>query len=277
MPLLCRADLDRCQLLAQPLCQGSLPKFPGFRRLRDSFIRSQTTTKTYARRAEYADQCTDMGVFIQHQPCLPGLAPFKVTVVPDDRRLLTREGLNRVVKEFSDYRILLAEVALDFSAVSGVDLTFTRQHALFGKSRRDTSHSYAGRELYGSRKSAKLVRCYWKSELNSFRIELELHSEWLRGHKICTLQDLARLPNLICPSHIRFVQLNWEALRKHLLQRGLDAERIIRQIKAGKNPIHEDMQFLRATVGVRNVHRFVVSVEETHMVLGALKKWARNF
>jgi hypothetical protein len=274
---LCHAGLDRFQFLAQPLSGNSLPEFLGFRRRRDSFVRSQTSVKTYARRAEYIDQRAGVRIFLQHEPCLPNLAPFKLTLVPDDRRLLTLDLLSRVVSQFAAYRLLLVEVAFDFSAESGVDLTFTRQHAVFGKSHRDTSRSYDGRDIYGARKSAKLVRCYRKSELNSFRIELEVHSEWLRRYNICTLQNLARLPRSICPSHMRFVQLDWPALSKHLVGCGLDAEQIIRQMKAAKNPIHEKMLYLRATLQIRNVHRFVVTTAQTQLIVRALKNWARSF
>jgi hypothetical protein len=274
---ICSVGLDRIQLLATPLGGSHLPDFSGFRRLRDFFVRSQTSVKTYARTAEYTNIDKGLRIFLQHEPQLSTLLPFKVTLIPADHRLIILEDIEGVVEQFSGYRFLLLEVALDFSCDSGIDLSFVKEHAVFGKSRPNTSHLFASTALYGARKAAKRVHCYWKSELNSFRIELALHSIWLRKHNVMSLEDLKKLPNLLCPSQIRFVQLDWAAIRNHLLRRGLDASQILRVTKAHHNSIHEALRFLRTSAKVHNSHRFLLTMAPTRLVLRSLKTWARKF
>jgi hypothetical protein len=43
---------------------------------------------------------------------------------------------------------------------------------------------------YGGRKSAKLVRCYWKTNKHAYRVEVELHSSLLNQHGIRDVRDL---------------------------------------------------------------------------------------
>jgi hypothetical protein len=197
-------------------------------------------------------------------------------LITDDQQNLTRQEILRIIGQFSEYRLLLLEIAIDFQPQFGINLAAVRQRALFGKSRPKISR-HAGTVLYGTRKASKYVRCYWKNELRLFRIELELHSEWLRRYGVRTLEDLSKLPNLLCPSHVRFAEIDWTALHKYLLGRGSDADVIIRRAKAEAHSIHQAMKFLRTTAQVPNVHRFLVTTAPTTLILRALKKWARKF
>lgn len=274
---ICRAGLDRVQILATAKSQVRLPDFEGFRRLRDSFVRPQTKIKTYARAAEYTDIELGARVFLQHEPQLPTLPPFKATLVPNDQRLLGAEILERVADPFDSYRFSLLEIALDFSRASGINLAFVTRHTVFGKSQPASSRSYVGRAVYGGRKASKYVRCYRKTELDSFRIELEFHSAWLRQSGVRELHDLTKMPNLVCPSHIRFVRIDLVRLREHLLRRGCDADKIIGRMMAHSYSIQQAMQFLRTSARVHNVHRFLLTTAPTHLVLLSLKAWARQF
>src|SRR4051794_2313401 len=69
---------------------------------------------------------------------------------------------------------------------------------------------------YGSRKSGKYVRCYKKPEVGAYRVELELHSSLLRRHNISGLDDLVRLPGVVCPKHLQLVDLDWNRLQRYL-------------------------------------------------------------
>jgi len=271
----CVVKADRWQFLAYPLDQLIPPHFDGFQRLRDCFVRSQTTAMTYRRVAEDINSNTRTRLFLQYQPVLPGLAPFKGTLVPDDHSGLSRQEIWEVVRQFSRYRLLSLEIALDFNRCSGIDLDFVRRHALFGKSHPNTSRLFTRSRTYGSRKGRKRVRCYDKPELKSFRIELELHSAWLRRFHITRLDNLPELPRAIFPGHIRFVRMDWAALEMHLSRRGLDAEGIIRAARDKGDSIHAVLGFLRNRVGVQNVHRFLVTAPPTLFTL--LKKWSQSF
>lgn len=273
----CVIKLDRTQFLALPVNRPVLPLFPGFKRLRDWFVRSQTSVKTYARVAEYANPRTGTRLFLQHEPQLPGLAPFKGTLVPLDDRGLSRAEIQLVVAQFSKYRHLLLEIACDFPPESGIDRDFVCRHALFGKSRPNDSPLFTHSALFGSRKTSKRVRCYHKKELDSFRVELEVHSSWLRRYGIVTLQDFWKLPQALFPKHIRFVNMNWEALSKHLSRRGLKPAYIIQEAKNRSCSIHAVMEFLRYSVGIHNPHRFLIARAPSQKVFRSLRNWARTF
>jgi hypothetical protein len=263
--------------LASLTGQAVPPEIPDLRRVRDTLVRSQTTVDTYARVCEYVNRITGTRIFIQYQPQLPGLSPFKLTIIPDDRETLSRDEILQVVQPFYKYRFLTLEIALDFDLESGVDLSFVRRHGVFGKSRPNTSRLFVFSAQYGDRKGDKLVRCYRKLELNVFRVELELHSALLRRNRIAHLADFWRLSDLLFPNHIRFVRINWAALTKHLSRRGLDATQIIQRAKSENGSLHATMEFLRTNVGVYNVHRFLRTTSPSSNICKGLKSWSRRF
>jgi hypothetical protein len=129
--------LDRVQLVSNARQDNSPPEsISGFVRTRDSFIRRQTTTGTYARRREYRSLKNGAEIFWQYRPLNPWLMPWKITIVPDDVSGLSRDEIERVLKYCKGYRLLLIEVAIDFSPSTGVNKQFIRRHATFGKSHR---------------------------------------------------------------------------------------------------------------------------------------------
>jgi hypothetical protein len=272
----CVVRMDRCLFLAHSQNRNAPPRFPGFRRLRDSFVRTQTTTRTYRRVSEHVNPRSGVRLFLQYQPDLPGLAPFKGTLVPLDRRGLSCADVEQVVNQFGKYRLLLLEIAFDFPRESGIDFNFVQRFGIFGKSRPNNSPLFTRSGLYGSKKAAKMVRVYPKKELDSFRVELEVHSPWLRRYGIVTLQDLAKLPQSLFPKHIRFVNMNWTALTKHLSRRGLNSAYIIREAK-NRSSIHAVIEFLRNSIGVHNPHRFLRTVAPSQKIFQSLKNWARVF
>jgi hypothetical protein len=275
--LTCRVKFDRFQVLAQLPVGARPPEISGYQVVRDSFVRSQTTTQTYARVRELLNPTSGTQIFIQYHPALPGLSPFKLTLVSDDRKTMPLEEIRRILGRFTRHRFSLVEVAWDFQPTSGIDLCFVRRCALFGKSRRNISRLYALSALYGSRKGQKLVRCYSKKELNSFRVELELHSAWLRRYGISQLEDLRKLPASLFPNHFRFVDLDWKRLEKCLLHRGLQAAQIIEEAKQKSDSIHGVLWFLRRSAGVNNAHRFLVDGYGNQTIQESLKKWSQQF
>jgi hypothetical protein len=268
--------IDRLQCFAH----GSVPaSILGFTLLHDRFVRVQTKSGfvAYGRVREYVNSTTGTRVFLQYQPRRRGLPPFKITLISNDRNILSRLEIEGVLKSFANYRLLLLETTFDFHPHSGIDLTFVRRHALFGKSRRKRSRLYPHSELYGCRKAEKLARCYWKQEANAFRVEIELHSAWLRRYGILTLKDLRKLPCALFPNHIRLVDVDWAALRSYLSARRLNSSVIIEQAKARGESIHAVLGFLRNPIGVPNMHRFLITVPPSHEIFQSLKNWSRKF
>jgi len=252
-------------------------EIPGYKVERDSFVRSQTSIVTYRRVRQYRNLGNRTQISVQYQPCFPTLFRLKVTLISDDRRNLMRQDILRVLRQFGEYRLLLLEIALDCEPESGIDLEFVRQHALFGKSRPNASLSRAGKAMYGARKASKLGRCYHKEKLNLFRIELQLNSAWLLQFQVSTLEDVRKLPSLLCPSHIRFVQIDWNRLHQYLSRRGSNADEIIRRAKTLSHSIHQTLSFLRTSAKVPNVQRFLMTTAPTRKIVCALQDWARRF
>ncbi len=198
------AKLDRVQIAAQTR-QGKLPPIPGFQTLKDHFIRAQTVLSMFSRVRQCQNPRSGTQIFLQYRPLRPWLPPAKLTIIGDDLTGLERPELERVVEAFADYRLLLVEVALDFPAGSGVNAGFLRRHGRFGRSRFNENYRFPRSLRWGSRKSSKLIRAYTKPAVRGFRVELELHSAWLRERNIQQLADLGRLPSLLYPHHIEFL------------------------------------------------------------------------
>jgi len=118
---------------------------------------------------------------------------------------------------------------------------------------------------------------YRKVELHVFRVELELHSAFLRRNGIAEIADLQELPSLLFPKHIRIVSVDWAALVKYLSRRGLDAKKVVERAKSETSSLHATMQFLRTNVGVYNPHRFLRTISPSGTIFDLLKSWSRSF
>ena len=272
-----RVGPDRFQLLAQPRGRAVPPEIVGYRVVRDSIVRRQTSIPGYSRVREYVDPILGTRVFLQYRSVRPGLPPFKVTVVGNDSRNLSAREFLQVVRVFKSYRLLLLELAFDFPAESEIDIEFVRLHALFGKCRPAPTRLFPNRALYGARKADKFVRCYLKESVGCFRVELELHSAWLRRNGILKFGDLGRLPGLLFPNHIRFVRFNWTAFTNYLARRRVTGDVILDEARTHSYSIHRLMQFLRKDAGIVNVHRFLIPLPINRAVQTALQNWSRQF
>ena len=271
----CIVRLDRIQLLAWPKGRG-LPAVPGFETRSDFFVRKQTSIVTYRRVRTSKNPVSDTTLSFQHWAACPWLAPVKLTVTAEDRKGLSKYELGIIVNSFKRTRLLLVELALDFSPESGVDRTFLLSHGIFGKSQLACDGSYL-RLVYGGRKSDKLVRCYWKESVASFRVEFEFHSRLLRTNRIVAIADLARLADFVHLNHVRFVRINWEKLRNYLSDRTSIPD-VSQKACSQRHAIHRTLKFLRNEAGVRNIHRFLVPLLTLNRdIQKALRYWSRNF
>jgi len=128
--------LDRVQILSSAPKGDRPPKLTGFAVGRDSFVRRQTTTTTYARCRQLTSLINDAKVYWQYQRLKGWLQPWKITMVADDKTGLSYGELRKVIKHCRYYRFLVVELAIDFCSSVGINRRFIRQHAVFGKSRR---------------------------------------------------------------------------------------------------------------------------------------------
>lgn len=128
---------------------------------------------------------------------------------------------------------------------------------------------------YGSRKTDKLVRCYQKTTLGVFRVELELHSGLL--HDISKLDDFLYLPDVVYPKHFQFVAFNWSRLEQYLSKTfGDEGRRIIAGAKRRSPSLQRVRRYLDRQ-GVVNVHRFFTPLAINEKARHALEQWARHF
>ncbi len=126
--------LDRVQLVSWAGQGWRPPKLPGFKVVRDCFVRRQTTTSTYARCRQYKSVTSDTRIYWQYQRLKGWLKPWKITMVADDNAGLSYEEIQKVLKRCRHYRFLAVEIAVDFRPAAGVDERFVCQHGVFGKS-----------------------------------------------------------------------------------------------------------------------------------------------
>ncbi len=129
--------LDRVQITswAQPDRKPPLD-LQGFAVTKDSFVRSETTTSTYARCRQYSSLTNGAKIYWQYSRQKGWLKPWKITIVADDKTGLSRDEIERVLRHCRSYQFLTVEIAIDFRPSTGVNKRFIRCHATFGKSRR---------------------------------------------------------------------------------------------------------------------------------------------
>lgn len=273
MKFFCQPKVDRVQFTGWR--KRGLPDFPGFEVKADYFVRQQAKIRTYLRVRTY-ENSTGTRLFLQYRPACPWLADFKITVVGDDRRGLCRSELERIVAPLQRVRFVTVEIAFDFPASSGLDRSFVLCHGRFGRSRRVRGWP-ATKLQFGTRPSSTLTRAYKKHELRCYRIEIELHSRWFRQHRIETLADWAQLSNLLSPSRIEFVRVDWRALSNHLRRKGHAVNSIVREAQSRSASLQSLMHFLRAEFGITNVHRFLIPLRCNRRLRRALRVWANRW
>jgi hypothetical protein len=128
--------LDRIQFVSEAPTPPKPPLLPGWKTVCDRFVRPQTDIPTYARCREYRSTGDHTQIFWQYERRCPWLAPWKITLIADDRLGLSAADVWSVVRHCRAYRILIVELALDFSGPSPVNTPFVRRYGVFGKSRR---------------------------------------------------------------------------------------------------------------------------------------------
>jgi hypothetical protein len=130
---------------------------------------------------------------------------------------------------------------------------------------------------YGGRKSAKLVRPYWKQEINAYRVEVESHAGVLDQCNVVAVQDLPKAARAIYPKHVHFADIDWKKLRLYLARRGgKNGEAIFEGAVKRRKSMRRVTQYLKRHQ-IPNVHRFLVPLAMNKKVKQALETWALQF
>ena len=273
-----RGRLDRLQFNCWAPSGRTPPTLKGFETVWDRFVRRQTSTGTYARCRCYRGVATGTQIFWQYHRTKGWLRPWKVTLVANDYHGLSYDEINSAMKHCRFCRFLIVEIAIDFGLSVGVNANFIHRHEVFGKSRERKDRGGPSQIRFGSRKSNKLVRCYFKDAIDAFRVELEVHSQLLRKNQIEKLDDLPGVAYLISPEHFTFAKVRWRALRHYLKRRypSEAAETLAQTKKRARVSLRRAMQYLRQK-GVVNRHRFLAPMLINRRIENALSVWSMSF
>src|SRR5438128_7346029 len=103
--------LDRVQLVSWAPQGRTPPQLEGYKIIRDSFVRRQTTTATYARSRQYQSINNDTKIYWQYNRLKGWLKPWKITIVADDETGLSYREVAKVLKHCRYYRFLVVELA----------------------------------------------------------------------------------------------------------------------------------------------------------------------
>jgi hypothetical protein len=133
--LVVRVLLDRFQVTSEAP-KPKPPRILGFDVVWDHWVKPQTDIPTYARCRKYRSRTNDTKIFWQYQRRCPWLKPWKISLIADDRYGLTAGEVWTVIRQCKSYRILIVELAVDFSVPPPVNTAFVRRYGVFGKSRR---------------------------------------------------------------------------------------------------------------------------------------------
>jgi hypothetical protein len=269
----CEVRLDRLVACGHGRVDSVLPEIHGFRVDKDFRPRLQGRIKTYGRVRRYLSCTSSSQVVVQYQRLCPWLKPRRITLIADDELGLTPQEIESALADCLDHRVSLFELALDFDVDAGVDEKFVRKYGRFGKSR--LTRGRAGQFRFGSRASPKMVRFYWKENINRFRVEVEAHSALLRKYSVSHVSDLGTLAVKMFPAHIKFFRIRWDKLQPYLTGKfGSDGVHICDEVRRrSEYSIGRALRYL-AQNGVPNPHRFLASLKINRDVRAALQRWA---
>jgi hypothetical protein len=270
---LCVVRLDRIRFVVPFLgfsWKRRVPSVPGFKVMKDFEVRPRGKAETYRRVRTLENPKTGTKLFVQYKRAHGYLKPFRVTVVACDTTGILWPDLKAIGDAFADFKIRMAEVAFDFAPNSGVNQDFVQKHAIFGKSRPAHNPKYPDTLHYGTRRSAKFVRCYWKKEIRAYRVELELHSELKVPESDCLLYQLT-----VKPDDFRFVNFDWRTLDRHLRGKGVRGKTIAAGSRLHSDSIHKLLRYLRSA-HINNLDQFLGTSEKDPLIRDAIKAWKES-
>jgi len=246
--------------------------------MNDHLVRRQGKIRTYARVRVFRSLTGDARIVLQYDPVATWLQSWRITMTGDDRTGITPDQIQSVLTPCRNHKLSLVEIAFDFIPESGVDRTFVLQHGKFGKSRRRLDRGGEGQIRYGGRGCPKLVRCYWKKELDRYRVELEVHPALLRKCSVSKVTDFGTLCSNLLRSHIRFVGIRRRKLDACLANKfGSNGRALLDGARErAAVSLRRALRFLSRN-GVANPHRFLYGLRINDEIKLALRAWHAHF
>jgi hypothetical protein len=280
-----RVRLDRLIVVAWHRPAPKLPRPRDYQIVWDRRVSRQGKTANYERVRELRHRNTGTRVWWQYQPLHGWLKKWRITWVAPKGGEIKPADVFAILRHCRYMRSTLVELAFDFGGDKGIDHAFVRAHAKFGKSRFRMDRGGPGQRRYGSRRSGKLVRCYWKEEVEAYRVEIEMHSSLINHPQSVSchfpedlMQQIGCVAFHIMPKHLQFVRFDWEALKSYLRHRfGQQGNELFEEARRRAHvSLQRTGRYLRRK-GVNNVHRFLVPMRINDAVHDALLDWGNEF
>ena len=273
----CVTKMDRLQLLCAKDPRPLLATVPFLRSVRSHQLRAPKNGafQAYGRTHWFEHRHSGMKVNVEFDRQKGYLSPFRLTLYADDWMGLVPDEVSEILDGQENFKTTLIEIAFDFQ--SGVNRSFLRSHALFGRSKPQPSHEHI--EHFGAR-TYKLVRAYYKPGISAFRVEVEVHSRFLRQHRIGNTHSFRELVGLLPGRHILFARLNPQKLSSRLHSMGFSIKRrneIVRTVEGMKSDLWAALHYLRREVRMANTRRLLEPLDTNQVVRESLRTWAERW
>jgi hypothetical protein len=269
----CVVRLDRLRGVSDQDPTSALMNIPGFRAMPIIRLRhTKGTFQPYGQAQWFHSTRNEAKFTIESDRRERFLDPFKITFFADDIDGLLPEQVFSVLELMPSFRMTMVELAFDF--MRAMDRRRVRREGLFGKSR--PIPSVGSTDYWGTRKGMKRVQCYFKLDVQAFRVELEMHSRFLRYYKIRTPFDFKKLVDVLPARHIYFGKFNNQKVARRIVHMGLSATRrqdALKMIARMRNDLWATLNFLRGDLDMKNTRRLVDGSPINRDVLSALNAW----
>lgn len=274
----CKVRLDRLGVRCSAYSPENFHNHPQFKCTDGHSLRSRSAHgfQAYGRARWFVGVSSGFKFCLQYERRAPWIAPSRVTLYADDKTGLTPTQVFSVLELLSKPQLALVELAFDFGEQSRVNREFVLRHGVFGKSRRRTVRKYHI-DYWGARKSPKMVRSYWKSNIKSQRVEIEFRGTWLENNGIGSPYDFPRFRSLLLSRQIGFFRVNWPRVARHLRCRHFQWKSLLQQATSRSLCLTDVMHYLRNDADLPNAHRFLVPIATSCLVRSALGAWSRKW
>jgi hypothetical protein len=264
--LTCDCKIDRVVVTASDVSLDAIAGIPGYERKKPRPLWGQS----YRVATPINGSGSVRHVVIESERTKPCFPRYRIVIEPRDDSGLQAQDLTLILGLLTAPKIQLAEVAFDFPFGSVVDTEFVENHGVFGKSNPRRVGRIPAYDSWGSRKSAKLVKSYFKAEISAHRVELEVHAPDLRRYGINDAFGFQKFAKILPGHHIFFGKLNHPALVRQLVRDGFSPE----QIRAIRNKVRNlewnlsaALSYLRKDVGLTNVRRILTPLNDVNLVV----------
>jgi hypothetical protein len=246
----CVAILDRLRFLVSKTPTSALKNLPNVISDQNHRVKPASSSSFYAYGRVHWFLRTDsrMKFYVELDRQHGYLAPFTITAIADDKTGLLPSEVFPILAAAPTAKLTMAELAFDFSPLSIVTRDFVRRHGVFGKSWRDRDTQNPAGDWWGAKNGGKRVKSYSKDEVCAHRVELEMHSRFLKHYGIESIQDFTRLVRLLPRRHILFARLSRQRLIKRLGRsdvKGPMTKEIPQKVAAMQGDLSATLSYLR--------------------------------